>query len=60
MKCEVADKTTTQAEEEVGIMLIKTRKGVKRKAVHRHVNRGREERALVKANPVDVVVIGHG
>jgi hypothetical protein len=30
-------------------MIIKAGKGVKRKAVHRNINCGREERALVKA-----------
>jgi hypothetical protein len=60
MECEVAYETMTRAKEEVGIMLIEMGKGIECKAVHGHVNWGREERMLVKANPVDVIVIRHG
>jgi hypothetical protein len=56
----VADETTTRAEEEISVMIIETGESIEHKAVHRHVNWSREETVLVKANPVDVVVIGHG
>jgi hypothetical protein len=32
---------------------------VERKTVHGHIDGGREERAFIETNPVDVVVIGH-
>jgi hypothetical protein len=35
-------------------------KGIECEAVHGHIDRGREKRPLVEANPVDIVVIRHG
>jgi hypothetical protein len=36
------------------------RKGVKREAIHRHEDGSGEQRTLIEADPMDVVVIGHG
>jgi hypothetical protein len=59
MSREMANEATTGAEEEVSIFIGQTGQGIKRKAVHRHINGGRKERAFIEPNPVDVVVIGH-
>jgi hypothetical protein len=60
MSGEVADETTTCAEEEISIMIVETGEGIEREAIHGHIDRGREERALVKTDLVDIVVIRHG
>jgi hypothetical protein len=59
MSREMANEATTSAEGEVSIFIRQTGQGVERKAVHRHINGGRKERAFIEPNPVDVVVIGH-
>jgi hypothetical protein len=60
MSCKVTDEASTRAEEQVGIMIIQTRKGVKHEAIHRHENRSGEQRTFIEGDPMDVVVIGHG
>jgi hypothetical protein len=56
----VTNEASTRAEEQVGIVIIQTRKGVEREAIHRHEDRSGEQRTFIEADPMDVVVIGHG
>jgi hypothetical protein len=57
MGCKVADKASTRAEEQVGIMIVQMRQGVKRKAVHGHVDGSGEQRMFIEADPMNVMVI---
>jgi hypothetical protein len=41
-------------------MIIQTGESIKCEAVYRHINGGREQRTLVEADPMDVMVIRHG
>jgi hypothetical protein len=58
MSHEVADKTSTPTEEEVSVVIIQTRESIKCEAVN--VDGGRKQRMLIKADPMDVMVIQHG
>jgi hypothetical protein len=60
MSREVTDKASTRAEEQVGIVIVQTRKGVEREAIHGHKDGNGEQRTFIEADPMDVVVIGHG
>jgi hypothetical protein len=59
MSSEVADEATTGTKEEVGIFVGQTGQSIERETVHWHIDRGREERSFIKADPVDVMVIRH-
>jgi hypothetical protein len=41
-------------------VIIQTGESIKREAVYGDVNRGREQRTLVEADTMDVMVIQHG
>jgi hypothetical protein len=56
----VTDEASTQAEEQVGIVIVQTRKGVEHEAIHGHKDGSGEQRTFIEADPMDVVVIGHG
>jgi hypothetical protein len=53
-------KQRPEQEEQVGIVNIQMGESIKRKAVYGDVDGGREQRTLIEADPMDVVVIGHG
>jgi hypothetical protein len=57
MSIKVTDEASTRTEEEVGVVIIQMREGIKHEAVHGHVHGGREQRTLVEADPMDVMVI---
>jgi hypothetical protein len=59
MQSEVANEAMTRTEEEVGIMIRQTRQSVERETIHGHIDGSGEEGLFIKANPVDVMVIGH-
>jgi hypothetical protein len=59
MSSEVADEATTRTKEEVGILVGQTGQSVECETIHGHINGGREERSFIKADPMDIVVIGH-
>jgi hypothetical protein len=60
MGSKVTNEATTRAEEQIGVVVRQTGKGVKCETVHRHIDGGRKERLLVESNLVDMVVIRHG
>jgi hypothetical protein len=60
MSREVTDEASTRAEEQVGIVIIQTRKGIKCEAIHGHEDGSGEQRTFIETDPMDVVVIGHG
>jgi hypothetical protein len=41
-------------------VIIQTGESIKREAVYQHVNGGREQRMLVEADPMDIMVIRQG
>jgi hypothetical protein len=56
----MTDKAVARTEEQVSVVIIQMGEGIKREAVYRHVNGCREQRMLVEADPMDVMVIRHG
>jgi hypothetical protein len=59
MNFRMADETMIRQEEEIGIVVLQTRKSIKRDTIHGHQDRGREQQLFVEGNPVDTMVIGH-
>jgi hypothetical protein len=60
MSGNVTYKTMASHEEEVSIFMGQSGQSVERITVHWHVDGNRETRALIEADPMNVVVIGHG
>jgi hypothetical protein len=55
----MTDEAMISGEEEISIFMRQLRQSIKCEAIHRHVDRSREQRTFKEPNPMDVVVIRH-
>jgi hypothetical protein len=59
MESIMADKATSGAEEQIGIVRQKMRQSIEREAVNRNKDEIGEDRAFVERNPVGVMEVRH-